>query len=167
MLTTAKKIEVLIVWGTKPYRIAKITNVSEQTVRDIWNGKVEIGKIKLENAEKLAAHYDLIERNLSEAIATVDLLIHWLDPERQRLSGNQNLYNKLKREPFKVFEHLHKIALEPQYTAKLKEYDWYLMQIEQRINVIDVDIAYNVQLSDLHTYYMSAMRHQLVTKQEK
>lgn len=161
MLTTTKKIEALMQWGTKPYRIAKVTGVHENTVRDIWNRKTEVNKIKLESAEKLAAYYDTIERSLSEAIATVDLLIHWLDPNRQRLTGDENLYRRLKSEPFKVFEHLHKIAMDPLYDDKIGSYAWYLQEVTDRIANIDIDIAYNVQFSDLHTYYMSAQRNKL------
>ena len=164
-MLTSKKIEALIAWKTKPYRISKVTGVSESTVRDIWSGKTEIGKVKLDTAEKLEWYYDRTERNLSEAIATVDLLIYKLDDKRQRLSGNYNLYQKIKREPFKVFENLHKIAMSPEYSDKLKELGYYLNEIKDRIDTIDIDIAYNITLSDKYSYYMSCQRHKF-TKQD-
>lgn len=158
-LTTSQKIEALISWGTKPYRISKITEVPENTVRRIWNRETAVSTIKLENAEKIAWYYDMVERNLSEAIATVDLLIYKLDPNRQRLSGNYNLYQKIKSEPYKVFEHLHKSAMDPTYSDKLQQYGYYLDEIAKLIATIDIDIAYNIQLSDLYTYYMSRQRN--------
>lgn len=161
MLTTTKKIEALIEWGAKPYRLAKVTGVPENTIRRIWNGETAISAIKLDNAEKLAWYYDMVERNLSEAIALVDMLIYKLDNDRQRLQGNYNLYQKLKREPFKVFEYLHKIALEPQYSHKLNDVMHYMDEIGERIATIDVDIAYNVSLSDMYEYYMMCQRHKI------
>lgn len=166
MLTTSEKITALMQWGTKPYRIYKSTGVNENTVRDIWNGKTEIGKIKLDTAEKLAWYYDTVERNLSEAIALVDMLIFKLDNDRQRLQGNYNLYQKLKREPFKVFEHLHKVALEPQYSHKLNDVMYYIDEISKRMETIDMDIAYNVTLSDMYTYYMSVQRNKFAKQSE-
>ena len=157
----SEKIKALIEWETKPYRIAKVTGVPENTVRRIWSGEAELKAIKLENAEKLASYYDNIERSLSEAIATVDLLIYKLDKDRQRLTGNYNLHQKVDRNPYKVFEHLHRIAYEPQYADKIQSHQHYLDEIMRCLDNIDIDIAYNIKLSPMQTYYMSCQRHKL------
>ena len=164
-MLTSQKIEALIKWGTKPYRISKVTGVPENTVRRIWNGETDIKVVKLETAEKLEWYYDMVERNLSEAIALVDMLIFKLDKDRQRLRGNYNLYQKIKREPFKVFEQLHKISSEPQYAHKLNDIMYYTDEIGKRMATIDMDIAYNITLSDKYEYYMSRQRNAF-TKQD-
>lgn len=166
MLTTSEKIQKLIEWGAVAHRISKITGIPNNTVVRIWSGEAKIEAIQLKTAEKLAWYYDMVERNLSEAIALVDMLIFKLDNDRQRLQGNYNLHQKLKREPFKVFEYLHKIALEPQYSHKLNDVMYYIDEIGERIATIDVDIAYNVTLSDMYTYYMSVQRNKFAKQAE-
>ncbi|MEG0362169.1 MAG: hypothetical protein RR602_11095 [Longicatena sp.] len=48
---------------------------------------------------------------------------------------------------------------------KLQAVEYYLDEITTRIDTIDIDIAYNITLSDKYEYYMSCQRHKF-TKQD-
>lgn len=157
----SQKIRALIDWGTIAHRISKITGVPNNTVVRIWSGVTEIKSVKLETAEKLAAYYDMIECNLSKAIATLDVLIYKLDANYQ---NNCNLLQKTKKEPYKLFERLNKVALDLNAKAKISDYQFYSNEIDELMSVIDIDIAYNIQLSDMITYYMSIQRNKLNTQ---
>lgn len=166
MLTTTQKIEKVMQWGTKPYRISKETSVPENTVRRIWNGETAISTIKLDNAEKLAAYYDKVERNLSEAIAIADWVIGKIDPQRLRLSDNANLHQKVAKQPFKVFTHLHNILYDPIYLDQLNQYSQYLDMISALISQLDADVVEQATISDLWLVYGYKTRHKLNTQSE-
>lgn len=153
-MKASEKIRKLIEMGTIPAHISKFTGVPNNTVVRVWRGETEISKIQLENAEKLASYYDYLEENLVNAIVTANAIVQKLDKERLGLN-DENLYNRLKLSPYKVFERLFHMIWDPTYQSKLPQVEKQIKEMESYISAVEPSFAEKITLSDKFIYNMN------------
>lgn len=158
MLTIEDKIGKINEWVAPVQHVAEITGVEPN---DISRVLLKPSRMDFENALKVSMYVDVVEQTITEAIVILDWLVGQLDSKRERLTGNQNLHQKIMRKPFEVFETLHRIVYDPMYSFKLQGYLPHLSMVESRIATLDVTIVDKLTLSESWLRYAHEMRHKL------
>lgn len=156
IIKASKKIELLVEWGAKPYRIAKVTGVNENTVRRAFNEVDKISKLKLENAEKIASYYDTQVVSLINAIVTLEELFLLMEPNSERLTLDPTFTSRLKSNPFEVFKNLHLSVSNNQ--RKLRNFEEHQIIFNEYIAAMDFGVAEKIILPDNYLYLMNIQR---------